>query len=126
MLPRIVTLAAPTIRFEVDSVAPGEELTVEAITTVTARYDTLIVETCEGFELSELLVDDEPQFGAGGSSIPATTFAPDRRPIRLALGHGTEIGIFEGMRVGLVLRNVGEVAAPFRAILLRGPQTTGR
>jgi hypothetical protein len=98
---------------------------VEAIVQQTAAYDTLVVETCDGFEICDITVAGKTQFLVD-VPLPASVFAPGGvGGIQLLLGQPGQPPqrMPAGTRVGLKVRNTTEEPRSFKAKLIVAPDS---
>lgn len=112
----------PEILLEMSVVRPGSTWGVDADVRQTGPYDTLVIETTDGFEVCDITVAGATQF-ATTTPIPAAAFAPGAAGIRLALGVTLPRWLPAGTRVGIRVKNLTEEIKPFRAKLIVAPDS---
>lgn len=110
-------MSGVSLELRLDAVPPGDVYTVVGNVETVGMYDTLIVETFEGFEIAAITVNGDNNL-VGGDSIQAIAFAPGSQGPRLALGtHDLKVAgqMPAGTRLGLKVRNASSEPRPFQA-----------
>jgi hypothetical protein len=107
----------PAIPLILDMVPPGETHIVEDQSKIVATYDTIVIETYDGFEVCGITVNGEPQL-VTDTPVPAVAFSPGAMTgVRLSFSApDLPAGPMPlGTRFGLKVRNVSEQPRPFQA-----------
>ncbi len=115
--PRLPYGRLPAIHFETE-LPPGVAVIIEVQCETSALYNRFVVDTPEDFEVSRLEVAGEPQL-AVDPSIPGAMLTED---FRLDIHTRRGAGIYEGMVVGVTVRNVGFASRPFHARVTVAPE----